>query len=664
MKLKGGILAGSTAVILAACGGTEGSASVPPEGVSAAGEPVVAQDSSVRDLVLRARAFDRAGNLDSARILYGAAADAAPEVRDWLYLRAAGVTRDKSSRDRLFSRMELDVAKARRGPTEAIALERAGDVEAAIKAYTALGDRFPAIRLRMLRPSDTAAMAQARRDMIAFLGSGATGQSVRDAIALFDRTWNNPTATEQLTIARRAYATGLAGRAVTGYNRAFAAGLGTSRDHFNAGAMLARLDRDTEAMTAYSRVTAPASLAAAARYQRARALLALGRREDARTALRAITTTYPADTSSASALLLLADLATDDNRDAAARSAFQSLATRYPRTRHAPAALFRAGLIAYVVGDFRAAANEFDSVVALHPKADDALASAYWAGRAWLARGDTAAANARWRALLAKERASYYSVKAAQRLGVPLLSDSSKTNNYPSVPAVDAAMRRVAILRTFGMDTELRFEQDALYRDVQQDPARLVATAYALSGTDQAGRSMELGRRAVNEIGPTAQNYRLVYPVLVRETLIKSSRTNGLDPAMVASLIRQESNFNPRATSPVGARGLMQLMPAVGRTLARSNRIPGYSDDSLYDPAISIRLGTRHLSALFSQTPQLERVLAAYNAGESRVARWIQKAGANDPEMFTERIPFIETRGYVRAVIRNRGFYNFLYDWD
>jgi soluble lytic murein transglycosylase len=154
-----------------------------------------------------------------------------------------------------------------------------------------------------------------------------------------------------------------------------------------------------------------------------------------------------------------------------------------------------------------------------------------------------------------------------------------------------------------------------------------------------------------------------VYPVLVRESLIESSRENGLDPALVASLIRQESNFNPRATSPVGARGLMQLMPPVGRTLARSKGIAGYTDESLYDPAINIKLGTTHLAALLRRTSNLERVLAAYNAGESRVARWITKAGASDPEIFTERIPFVETRDYVRAIVRNRAFYGMLYQW-
>jgi len=648
----------------AAC--REGEGGVTAQRVQAAGgsqSKPSAPDSAAREIVLRARAFDRADNLDSARILYEEAARAAPDVKDWLLLRAAGVTRDKSSREKLLGDVDLPVAQDRRKPTEAIALERSGDVEGAIAAYTAIGDRLAAIRLRMLVPSDTARMAASRRALISFLGNPGGGQNAREGIVLFDKVYTNPSAAENLVIARAAFMGGSGARAVSAFAKAFTAGLGTARDHFDAGTTLARLNRDREAMTEFGRVNAPSSLAAAARYQSARALLALGKRDEARSALRAITTAFPQDTSSASALALLADLATDDNRDADARAAYISLAGRFPRSRHAPFALFKAGLISYVGGDYKTAANELDSVVAQYPKADDALAAAYWSGRAWKARGDTAAANARWRALLAKEGSSYYSVQSAKRLGVPLLADRSFANDYPRVPEVDAATRRVELLRYFGMDTEARFEYDKLFRDAPTSPARLVATAHALAGTDQSSRAMALGRRAVSEQGPSAQNYRLVYPVLERETLIESAKRNGLDPALLASLIRQESNFNPRATSPVGARGLMQLMPAVGRTIARSRGIAGYTDESLYDPAINIRLGTDHLAGLLRRTSSIERVLAAYNAGESRVKRWIEKKGSDDPELFTERIPFVETRDYVRGIVRNRAFYSTLYQW-
>jgi soluble lytic murein transglycosylase len=79
---------------------------------------------------------------------------------------------------------------------------------------------------------------------------------------------------------------------------------------------------------------------------------------------------------------------------------------------------------------------------------------------------------------------------------------------------------------------------------------------------------------------------------------------------------------------------------------------------------VNIKLGTAHLSGLFRRTASIERVLAAYNAGESRVTKWMQKAGASDPEIFTERIPFVETRDYVRSIVRNREFYSLLYRWN
>jgi soluble lytic murein transglycosylase-like protein len=647
----------------AGCSDSDGGAAAQVSQKAPGTDTTTVADNPAKAIVLRARAFDRADNLDSARALYEEGAKKAPLIKDWLLLRAAGVTKDKSARDNYFGDVELAVVKDRIRPTEAIALERSGDVEGAIAAYSAIGDRLATLRLRMMVPSDTARMLESRRALIAFLANPGSAQNARDGLGLFDKVYKDPSPAENLVIARAALAGGLASRAASSYSKAFAAKLGTARDYFDDGMMLARLDRDNEAVLAFDRVTTPASLAAAAKYQRARALLALGRREVTRAALNDVTVKFPKDTSAASALLLLADLATDENRDAAARSAFVSLARRFPATRHAPAALFRAGMIAYVMGDYKAAANELDSVVAIYPNADDALAAGYWSGRSWKARGDTAQANKRWSQVIAKEGGSYYSVQSARRLDVPLLADRSYDNKYPEIRDVDDATRRIAILKDFGMDTEVKFEYDRLYTDATSTPEKLVATASALAGTDQSTRSITLGRRAVEQVGPSAQNYRLVYPVLERETLIESSKQNGLDPVLVASLIRQESNFNPKATSPVGARGLMQVMPAVGRTLAKSKGIEGYNDDSLYDPAVNIRLGTAHLSGLFRRTSSIERVLAAYNAGESRVTRWMTKTGAQDPEVFIERIPFVETRDYVRSIVRNRAFYSLLYQW-
>jgi soluble lytic murein transglycosylase len=107
----------------------------------------------------------------------------------------------------------------------------------------------------------------------------------------------------------------------------------------------------------------------------------------------------------------------------------------------------------------------------------------------------------------------------------------------------------------------------------------------------------------------------------------------------------------------------MQLLPSVGRSIAESKGIGPWDPDLLYQPGINIELGSAHLSGLFREYRDVVRVLAAYNAGESRVAKWAAKQGAADPEIFTERIPFVETRDYVRAVLRNRAFYEALYPW-
>jgi soluble lytic murein transglycosylase len=252
---------------------------------------------------------------------------------------------------------------------------------------------------------------------------------------------------------------------------------------------------------------------------------------------------------------------------------------------------------------------------------------------------------------------------AAKRLDTIVVAPDRSPANYGRVPDIDAALGRVVALKDVGMDVEAGFENDKLFRDALANPSRTVATAHALAGGDQASRSISLGRRALDDIGRSPENYRLYFPVLERETLISSSRENGLDPVLVAALIRQESNFNPQATSPAGARGLMQLMPAVGKSVAATKGIGPWDPDLLYQPAINIKLGTAHLSGLVRKYPEVVKVLAAYNAGESRVEKWSSKGGAGDPEIFTERIPFVETRDYVRTVLRNRAYYQALYPW-
>jgi soluble lytic murein transglycosylase len=121
--------------------------------------------------------------------------------------------------------------------------------------------------------------------------------------------------------------------------------------------------------------------------------------------------------------------------------------------------------------------------------------------------------------------------------------------------------------------------------------------------------------------------------------------------------------FDARALSRAGARGLMQLMPDVARPAARAAGIDSWNDDLLDDPSVNLKLGVAHLASLLKDYDDLPRVLAAYNAGRRRADQWSRYPGAKDPEVFTEWVPFDETRGYILAIQRNRELYRALYDW-
>jgi soluble lytic murein transglycosylase len=226
-------------------------------------------------------------------------------------------------------------------------------------------------------------------------------------------------------------------------------------------------------------------------------------------------------------------------------------------------------------------------------------------------------------------------------------------------------LARAAVLEQLGMDAEERYEYEAIERDAAAAPSTALAAGAALLDRGQVPRAIRLGWRAIG-IGRDSgraddRGYSLAYPLLRRDALLAQARANNLDPALIAAVIRQESSWNPRAVSRAGARGLMQVLPSVGKQIARSRRYPVWDPVLLFDPDVSLELGSAHLRAALSEYSNRPGALATYNAGASRVRRWSRRAGASDPELFIERIPFVETRDYVRIVLRNAELYRALY---
>lgn len=611
--------------------------------------------------VLLARAHDRANALDSAAAGYAAAAEQVPKIADWLLLRAAGAMGDSAARARSFARVASAPARLRIPFTDAQARERTGDFAGAARSYRAVGAQGSAFRVEAFAARGESEKAALAQRILTYLAGRTDAAEARQSLDVLDGLAAGLSRDQELIAARAAADHGSATRAVTGFARALAAAPLTARDRFSYAGALMRAGRAADAARQYATVADDAGLAPLASYQRARALLEAGEGPAARAALRSTAATYASVRGAAApALLLLADLQVDDDDIAGAARSLAELGRRYPDAAQAPLARFRAGLIAWESSAARAAAT-FDTLVTRYPNDDEALPARYWAGRAYERMGRRADAERHWRAIISASPLSYYSWLAARRLDVPGWKPPAGADVVPHVAAVDSAVARVAALQRLGMDVEARFELDALTDRAERTPAEAAAIADALVAADEPARGLRVALRALDRGAPSRALYRSAFPVVHQDALAEESRRHDLDPALVAGLIRQESSFNPRALSPAGARGLMQLMPAVGASIAQSRNYPIWNQALLFDPDVSLELGTAHLASSLKRGTPPARALAAYNAGASRVARWIGRPGSGDAELFTEWIPYTETRDYVRIVQRNAQVYRALY---
>jgi soluble lytic murein transglycosylase len=615
--------------------------------------------SRVTRRVLLARALDRAGDRDSAASHYAAAASRLPRVADWLRLRAAGVTTDSAARAALFARVSSPAARARIAATDAQARERTGDLTGSARSFRAAGDAGSAFRVEALGARDDASRAALVGRIVKYLEGAPPSSEARQAIEVLDKLGPSTPAND-LIVARAAASAGISSRAVTSFARAAAAAPLSATDRMLQASSLARAGRSAEAQRIYASITDDPARAPLAAYNRAR-LMAQSGGAAARAALRDVASQYPAAAAAgAPALLLLADLQVDDGDLAGADSSLRALITRYPGASQTPLARFRHGLIQWSERP-AAAALVFDSLATLHPGHEEAAAARYWAARAYDRAGKKSEAEERWKSIVSTSPLSYYAMRAAKRLGTGGWSAPAGADTVAHVASVDSAVQRIVVLRRLGMEVEARFEIDALAQRAGKAIADAPVVAQALREVEEPERALRIALAAIDRGSPSRALYRIAFPVLHEDALVEESKRRGLDAWLVAGLIRQESTWNPRAVSPATARGLMQLMPAVGAEIARSRRYPLWNTALLFEPDVSLELGTAHLASSLRRGVPTEHALAAYNAGASRLTRWLTRPGTDDPELFTEWIPYTETRDYVRVVLRNAAVYRALY---
>jgi soluble lytic murein transglycosylase len=366
-----------------------------------------------------------------------------------------------------------------------------------------------------------------------------------------------------------------------------------------------------------------------------------------------------------------------------ALDAFREAQQRFPTGPRASYVHWKAAWLTLRQGRNAEAEKAFEEQIALYPSGAETPAALYW--RARLAEEDNQVLLARafYQKISDRYRNFYYAELARERLNhlpptapdatttyalldrVPPLDKTGKvTDSEP--PTDELHVQKAELLGNGGLvDFAVRELQAAAAADGGSWGPAETAQLYDETGHyDQAIEVMK--HSAPNyfalDIPDLPRKYwEALFPKAYWSDLKRSSAANGLDPYLVASLIRQESEFNPNAVSRANAVGLMQLLPKTGKAVAHQVKMKRYSDSQLYTPAVNLQLGTRYFKGMVDKFGGFEYALAAYNAGSDRVEDWWSQGKYRDPQEFVESIPFTETREYVQAILRNASVYKQLY---
>ena len=349
---------------------------------------------------------------------------------------------------------------------------------------------------------------------------------------------------------------------------------------------------------------------------------------------------------------------------------YSYLAMHFSQNKNAAAAHWRAGWLSYRQGLYADAARLFDEQIHNYPSAPDSVAALYWRARLYeMQEHKPALAASDYRAIIRVYQHFFYAQMARQRLAAlgttqPVSDPEIDGMKAPEVPPLDDSfpddsphLAKARLLANAGLN-------DYIPREIAADPdsgswsALAEAQIYASFG--ETYRAMRALKRALPYAATASINsiplvyWRILFPQPYWDTIKAESAKNNLDPYLVASLIRQESEFNPSVISYANAWGLMQLLPSVGKAMAREEGISHFETFQLLDPETNIRLGTRYLRHMLDRFGGVqEYALAAYNAGDERVVDWEAAGPYHGMDEFVESIPFTQTREYVEAILRN-----------
>jgi len=322
--------------------------------------------------------------------------------------------------------------------------------------------------------------------------------------------------------------------------------------------------------------------------------------------------------------------------------------------------------------------------ITVFPASEHASAALYYLGRLEESRSNIGAAKGLFAEVESRYPNSYYGMLARQRLQQRSLAQATAAAPgwlasvaFPNRPrrldftgdgSAKYRRERAQWLASAGLDdlaeAELRFgiEHGEPAPPLVLQLARIAGEKGAPDQGIRYIRSYMPGYLWLDPASTPREFWLQAFPLPFRAALEKWANHNGLDAFLIAGLVRQESEFNPKAVSPAGARGLTQILPRTGRSLARRAGIARFQTGMLHQPEINLRLGALYFKELLREHGGLvEHALASYNAGKSRTEVWKTQNHYQEPSEFIESIPFSETRNYVQIVLRNADTYRRLY---
>jgi soluble lytic murein transglycosylase len=418
--------------------------------------------------------------------------------------------------------------------------------------------------------------------------------------------------------------------------------------------------------------------AAFAAFHAARAELRAGRTQAAIEGARRVVELHPGSRQAAEAQFLVGWLEFNRGCYHESLAGLRTTIDRHPRTPFAVNAAWHLALAQHFLGrpeEALAALEEYARLAG--SDAEAARRVAYWRGRFLVSRGSADDGMEVWRGLIKEDPFTYYALLAAARLREarqPVRLDLPKGDfKLPAIArksASDPALLRAEDLARAGLTVEAGVELHRSEEDLEQRLGRDQALAVLLERYPRYEgfrRAFQLassrGGSALRSApsGDVRVLWEGYYPRAYQALVEREAKRARVPPLFVYSIMHKESEFGPTRSSPVDARGLMQLMPALGQSMSAALRIPFLAED-LFRPEVNVRLGAARLGELSRMLQgQLHLMAGAYNGGIAAVERWLEGHGARPLDEFLELVGFRESREYMKRVTGIHARYVYLY---